>query len=72
VLSGRKIALFDSAGIPKATISFKEELGAFPPAQPTFRIAVSSQLSFSLYNFRLPIYDCRFDLFKSSIGNYQS
>jgi len=47
VLSGREIAFFDGTGIPEATVSLEEELSALPPAQPTFRFAVSSQFLFS-------------------------
>jgi len=75
VLARREIALLDGAGIPEATISFKEKLCAFPSAQSTFRIAISSQFSFSFFyathaNSRLTINDCRLEF--DSIGNCQS
>jgi hypothetical protein len=47
VLSWRKVALLDGAGIPEAAVSLEEELYAFPPAKPTFCFAVSSQFLIS-------------------------
>jgi hypothetical protein len=75
VLSWRKIALLDGAGIPEAAVSLEEELHAFPPAKPTFRFAVSSQFYVSFLisissNLRLTIYDC--DLKSRCFLNRQS
>jgi hypothetical protein len=62
VLSGRKIAFLDGAGIPKATIAFKEQLCAFPPAQSAFRIAISSQFLSPSYMQSILIFDSQFSI----------
>jgi hypothetical protein len=44
VLAWGPIALLDGAGVLEAAVSFEEELHSFPPAEPTFRFPISSQI----------------------------